>query len=676
MTRRLDLPDFTTLEPDALAQAYLRADTRFRQAAEALAAEENPTFEQHVLPLIQADEAGTESALLAHLSAVADSPEVRTARDIVRKQGVATGTWLMDNEAIYAAYAKVSQREGLDAWQQAWLKLAMRPYEKRGFGLPEDIRSRLAAISERTSDLTTRFERNLQDADRAWHLVLSQEQVAGLPAPALETIAKTGRQWQSPTGFAADLKGPCVSAVLTYCTDRGVREQLWRTNNAKGQSMGPGGVNCDNLPVLLELLALRHESAGLRNHVDCAHVVIEDKMAGSPEAAFGMLHDLRDQVRPAALREWQLLSSFAADELGIEALQPWDVAFAAERQRQAYLGFSTDQVAQYFPLDKAIAGMLDLSSRLFGVQFAPDTTVSTWDPQVRFYRVHENEQVVGGFYLDPFARLGKRQGAWKATLCPRTSDRLPLASLSLNVAEPEAGSVPCLEHSQLVTLFHEFGHGLHLLLGRSPYADTDMSGVERDAIECPSQFLENFAWEPSVLTELSSHCDTQEKLPDELVSALVSSRHHNVGMALVRQMVFGLWDLELHSGPPVSDEAQLWELAHRVREQTHVVPLPDGVEDRTMTAFSHIFSGGYTAGYYGYLWAEVLSADAYAAFAEASDGPISAEQGARFRDEILQVGAMRPFEDSFLAFRGRPPSVHALLKSRGLETSAPRTPKV
>lgn len=667
----LILADYPTLDPATLAHNFEAADTRLREAFQALADAPNPTFAGHIQPILDAERACLDYYLLHHLSGVADNDTVRAALDRCQPLAVATGTWVMDNEKLYEAYGKVAQQDGLDEWQQALLRHARRPYERRGFGLPQEVKSRLGEISQRLSELTTQFSRNLLDAQKSWHLVFSEDQVAGIPASRLSDLAAAGKRWNSPAGYAVDLLAPAVSAVLTYCADRQVRETVWRADNQKGAPEGPGGQASNNLPLVLEILALRAERAQLCGQPSFAHWTLQDKMAGTPQAATALLEQLRDRARPAAQSEFDQLTEFARANLSLDEILPWDVGFVAEKQLSERLGFPASDIAQYFPVDHVVSGLLDVSSRLFGVQFELDPTVPVWDDQVKFYRVIESGEVLGGFYLDMFARAGKRAGAWKGTLRQRSETEGPIATLVLNTAQPEPGKTATMRHGEVVTLFHEFGHGLHLLLGRAPYADVDMSSVERDAIECPSQLMENFAWDPATLRQLSCHVDTGEAMPQPMIQSLIDARNHNVGMFLVRQLTFGLWDLSLHTSQPPATAQALYEHVDAIREQTHVVPLPDGTRDQMLTSFSHIFAGGYAAGYYGYLWAEVLSADAFSAFAQHAQGPISAEVGQKFRKEILEVGSVRDFADSFEAFRGRGPTVDALIQARGLVVDAP-----
>lgn len=670
--KSLSLIDYPSLDPSRLADEFELADARLRQSFQSLADAEKPTFSGHIQPILDAERNCQGYSLLHHLAGVVDGPDVRAAIDRCQPLAVATSAWVMDNEKIYHAYGQVAQESGLDEWQQALLRRARLPYERRGFGLPEATKQRLGEISGRLSELATRFSRNLLDTQKSWHLVLTQEQVAGIPESRQADLVAAGKRWNSPTGYAVDLLAPAVGAVLLYCNDRQVREAVWRADNQKGAPEGPGGKEASNLPLVLEILSLREEKANLCGQPSYAHWALQDRMAGTPEQAVGLLEQLRDRSRPAALAEFDKLSGFARAELGLEEVLPWDVDFVAEKQISQRLGFPSSEIAQYFPLDHVVDGLLDVSARLFGVQFELDPSIPAWNDQVRFYRVIEDGKVLGGFYLDMFSRAGKRAGAWMRTLQPRSDEEAPVGVLVLNAAQPEPGKPAIMRHGEVVTLFHEFGHGLHLLLGMSPYADVDMSGVERDAIECPSQLMENFAWDPEVLRQLSSHVDTGQKMPETMIQSLIDSRNHNVGMFLVRQLNFGLADLSLHSNPAPGSAQELARVVDTIRDQTHVVPLPEGTRDNTITSFSHIFAGGYAAGYYGYLWAEVLSSDAFDAFSQAQDGPISATAGAQFRQEILAAGAVREFARSFEAFRGRGPTVDALLACRGLSPAAPR----
>jgi oligopeptidase A len=657
------LPDFSR-SPSQWAEGFVAAQSKARQLIEHLLTTSHHTFTSLVLPIEQAEEnAARWFSPLAHLSAVTDGPDVRAAYDLACTAATEHAVWVMDNETLYWAYKQVRDTDpGLDAWQLAMLRDLMRSYERRGIGLPEATKARLGEIALRLEKLSTNFARNVLEASEAWHLPLTASQVEGMPQSALAILSSAGQKHSAPHGYAATLHQPNVDAVLTYCEDRSVREQIRLAYDHRANCPGKGP---DNMPIILETIALRFEKAQLCGYVDHATYVTSDNMSADPTSATKLLLDLRAPERPKAQKEWRQMEEFARDQYGITDLAAWDAGFIAERLRQSLFGFSAAEISEYLPYEKVLAGMLALASHLFSVRFERDTSVSTWHPDVEFYRMFDKSGAeVSGFYMDPFSRDGKRGGAWKSTGYGRLGASRSFAFLTCNAAPASAHAPALMKHSDVVTLFHEFGHGLHLMLGQSPYPSVDMRAVERDAIECPSQFFENFAWNRRVLRSFSIHHGTGETLPDRLLEPLIAARGFNAGMALVRQLVFGLTDLALHTGAPVSDEKSVWEIAATVREQTAVVPdLPGG--EHILTAFTHLFAGGYSAGYYGYLWAEVLSEDVFSAFLELAD-PMDPSLGSRFSREILEVGAQRPFADSFAAFRGRAPQVEPLLASRGL----------
>ena len=663
------IPNFSTPTPQ-WADAFEAANTEREKQLEQLLALENPTFDTFCLPLQRLDAACERLwSTIAHLGLVQDTPETRDAEDRVRILGTAHSIARLDNEAIYRAYEKISQNEtGLDEWQAAWLRENMRTYEKRGVGADAATKARLGQITERLSELDIEFGRHVQDAGKQWHVVVEVAQTQNMPETALELFRAAGERHQSPTGLAVDLQGPCMLAAVTHCHDRGVREKVWLGWDNRASEWDPYAA--DNMPLILEILSLRNELAKLTGYTDYAQYATADKMSATPAAAQDLLLELREKARPKAQIEWQAMQDFAREHLALDNLQAWDSSFVSEQARQKKFGFSASELAAYFPFEQVLDGMLALSKNLFGVSFQQDDTVSTWHETVRFYRVlDEQDNIIAGFYLDPFAREGKRGGAWKMTLHGKIDEFLPIAMLNCNAAPGTEETPALLEHNEVVTLFHEFGHGLHLMLGKSPYPDVDMGGVEHDAIECPSQMFEQFAWDRQSLQSFARHYQTQEPIPEMLLDAMIQARDHNAGMFVIRQLGFGLTDLALHMGDPVRSAEAAWERGGLVNEQTAVIPAPPG-GPHYLASFSHIFAGGYAAGYYGYLWAEVLASDVFNAFKEAAGGPNSEDQGLNFRREILEVGAKRPFSESFEAFRGRGPDPSALLATRGLLDTA------
>jgi len=473
-------------------------------------------------------------------------------------------------------------------------------------------------------------------------------------------------------GHLATLKGPVVQAILTFADTRALREELYTAYNTRASDQGPHAGRFDNSERLEKILALRHEAAQLLDFPSKAHLSLADKMAGTPERVLGFLHELAAKARPVALRELEELRAFAAAELGIADLQPWDVAYSSEKLREQRFAFSEEDLKPYFPLPAVMQGLFTVAERVFGVKLVERQGVDTWHPDVHFFDVVDADGAVrAGVYLDHYARSGKRGGAWMDVCRSRLDDGVskfkPVAYLTCNFPPPDRASADgkpaLLTHDDVITLFHEFGHGIHHLLTEVGWPSVGgISGVEWDAVELPSQFMENFAWQREALDLFARHFETGEGLPDALYEKMLQARHFHAGLFLVRQLEFALFDFRLHLGYDPARGGRVLEVLAEVRDEVSVLPPPSW--NRSPHAFTHIFSGGYAAGYYSYLWAEVLSADAFGAFEES--GVFDADTGSRYRREILAVGGSRPALESFVAFRGREPLPDALLRSYGL----------
>ena len=666
-SKPLRLPDFASSTPDRMADDVLERLAQHRQAVTEALAHPNPTFTTLVLPQERAEHATAMAwAPLAQLAATCDSPQVRAAYDRVVPHLIELNAWVLNQDALYEGLCIVRDTEALDGWQAAVVRHSLRAFERRGVGLSDPTKARLASIDQGLSAAGVRFGRNVQDTTNAWHLTLSEAQTHGMPESAMALLRQAGAQRSSPTGLAATLQIPVVLAVLAHCSDRDVRRVLHDAHNTRCTSEGVGGEDRRNDPIVLSMLALRHEKAQTVGQKDYAHLALEEAMAQGPGPAVELLHRLRDRVRDAARAEWDALAQFASTELGIDGMRAYDLAFVSERHRQALFEVADETVKRYFPYPEVMAGVLDVAGRLFGVSFQRQRQGSTWHEDVEFYTVHDGERLIAGFYIDPFARPGKKNGAWASAMVRKLEDDvLPVSSLNCNFAAPAEGRPALLTHQDVVTLFHEFGHGLHLMLGTSPYPSVDMSAVERDAIEGPSQLMENFAWDKTTLLSFARHVDTGETIPEALIDKLHRAQRHNGALAMVRQLTFGLTDLALHQGTPVSSEAELWAVQEAVRAQAHVPNARPEAGDRSLAAFAHLFQGGYASAYYSYLWAEVLSADAFEAFSN-PDGELDVEVGKKWREEVLAVGGRRPFMASFEAFRGRAPDPQALMTAKGL----------
>ncbi|MEN4902662.1 M3 family metallopeptidase [Luteimonas sp. TWI1437] len=662
------LPHFDAIAP-AHVQPAIDALVAEAEAALAVAGRTQPVgWEQVVVPLEEATERlGRAWNQVSHLNAVVNTPELRAAYNAALPKVTAFFNALAQDEALYAQYRRLSDEAdalGLDPLRRRVIAHALRDFRLGGAALDAQDKARLAAVRQELAALSAQFSEHVLDATDAFSLHVDDvARLAGLPedvvAAARATAEKAGQ-----SGWTLTLQMPCYLPVQTYAEDRALRETLYRAYGLRASEAGPAAR--DNGPLIARILTLRAEQAALLGFDDYASLSLATKMAVSPGDVLAFLHDLAARARPHAQHDRDALEAFARDTLGLDALQPWDVAFAAERLLQARYDYSAQTVKQYFTQDRVLTGLFDLIHALYGLRVAPDSA-PIWHPDVRFYRLVDGDgTLVGQFYLDLYAREGKRGGAWMDDGRNRraSGDRVqtPLVYLVCNFGRGADGRPATFTHGEVTTLFHEMGHGLHQLLtavGELPIAG--INGVEWDAVELPSQFMENFCWEWPRVEAMTAHVETGAPLPRDLFDRMLAARNFHSGLQTLRQIEFALFDMQLHAGfDPAQDDAL--SLLERVRDEVAVLRTP--AWHRFPHQFAHIFAGGYAAGYYSYKWAEVLSADAYAAFEETPDQ--LAQTGARFRDEILARGGSRDAADNFRAFRGRDPDIAALLRHSGM----------
>ena len=628
-----------------------------------------PSFAALIAPLEAAEDAISRSwSPVSHLHSVCDNPALRTAHAEGEELLTAYHSELGQHRPLYEAMRTLrgsAEFAGLERAERSLIEHSLRDFELSGVALEEPARTRFRAIQQTLSRLTTEFEEAVLDASDAWSREARAEDLAGLPESARAMLAAAARE-KGVGDYLIKLKHPHVQAVLSYAENRALREEVYTAYQTRASDQGPHAHRFDNSARMREILALRQEAAGLLGFASAAELSLAEKMAERPSDVLDFLRDLGRRARPTAQREWTELQEFAAAQLGLADLQPWDVGFASERLRQQLFAFSEEDLRPYFPLPAVLEGMLEVASQLFGVRFAPRAGVDSWHPDVRFFDVLDTQgQPIAGFYLDSYAREAKRGGAWMDVCQNRfgAGERRPIAYLTCNFAPPVDARPALLTHDDVITLFHEFGHGLHHMLTEVRWPGVGgINGVEWDAVELPSQFMENFCWQRETLDRFARHVDDGSRLPDELLARMHAARHFHAGLFLLRQVEFGLFDFLLHAAPAGAAMSDPLELLERVRDEVAIVRPPSW--QRFPHAFTHIFSGGYAAGYYSYLWAEVLSADAFGAFEEA--GLLDAATGRRFRAEVLAVGGSRPALESFVAFRGRPPESDALLRSYGL----------
>ena len=601
-----------------------------------------------------------------HLTGVADTPELRAVHaenlpritEFFTRQGA--------DERLYAKYRAVAagadaarlspvRRKALSNW--------LRDFKLGGADLRGAGKARYSAIQERIAELARQFSEHVLDATDGYALYVSETDLAGVPADAI-AVARAAAQADGREGCKLTLHFPSYLPVMQMGRNRALREKLYTAYVTRASEFGLA--ERDNTPVIRELLELRQEEAELLGYRNFAELSLVPKMAGSPAEVIGFLRDLGHRARPSAAADLAELREFATQELGIDQLQGWDVPFASERLKEARYAFSDEEVRQYFTLPKVLEGLFRIIETLFEVKIV-SSTAHAWHESVGFYRIERNGALVGEFFLDLYARPGKRPGAWMDDARQRwlRADsqvlQTPVAHLVCNFASPINGRPALLTHDNVITLFHEFGHGLHHMLTQvEELGVSGISGVEWDAVELPSQFMENFCWEWDVLQQLTEHVDTGAPLARALFDKMLAAKNFQSGMQTLRQVEFGLFDMRIHSEPEAAGRVQA--TLDAVRAEIAVLVPP--AFNRFQHSFSHIFGGGYAAGYYSYTWAEVLSADAFSAFEEA--GVLDLETGRRYRREILEVGGSRDALDSFKAFRGRAPSIDAMLRHLGI----------
>lgn len=667
------LPRFAAIRPEHVEPAVDAVLADYRAGVEAMLAPDAPRdFDSIVMAGERLGERLSHAwAPVSHLHAVADTPELREAYAAAEEKIVAFTSELGQNRALYAAVAAIvecPEAAALPASARALLAHELRDFRLSGVALEEPARSRFREIANELARLSTEFENAVLDATEAWTEAIADESgLAGLP-PSARAMLRRQAEEKALDGWLVTLRPPCVTAILTHADDRGLRERVYRAYQTRASDQGPSAGRFDNSARIERILALRHEAARLLGFHDAAEESLATKMAETPEAVLAFLRDLAARAKPVAEKELAELRAWAAKELGLAELEPWDVAWASEKFREARYALREEELKPWFALDRVLEGLFAITGRLFGITLREREDVETWHPDVRYFELLDAEgRVFAGAYFDLFARAGKRGGAWMDVCANRFRDgatlQLPVAFLTCNFAPATAELPSLLTHDEVQTLFHEFGHGLHHLLTRVDYPGiAGINGVEWDAVELPSQFMENFAWEREALGLFARHWQTGEPLPEALFERMLAARHFHAGLFLVRQLEFGLFDFRLHHEYDPAHGARALELLEEVRREVAVIHPPRW--QRFPQAFTHIFAGGYAAGYYSYLWAEVLAADAFSAFEEA--GIFDAATGKRWREAVLAVGASRPALESFIAFRGRAPEPDALLRSYGL----------
>ena len=663
------LPRFDAITPEHVTPAI---DALLEQARAAVAAARSVspvTWESFVVPLDDATERLYRAwGQVSHLESVVNTPELRAVYNENLPKVTRFGSEVAQDLGLYAQYRKLAdspEAAGFDEARKQVLAQSLRSFRLGGAELDEAGKARFAAIREELSALNARFSQNVLDATDAFALYVSDEaELAGLPAE-VKAACRAAAQAEGKDGYKLTLQMPCYLPVQTYCDNRALREQLYRASVTRASEFGPA--ERDNGPLIKQILSLRNEMAALLGMDSYAEYSLATKMADTPAQVTDFLVDLANRAKPYAQKDRAELEAFARDQLGLATLEAWDLSWVSEKLKQARYSYSALEVKQYFTEDRVLDGLFGVINDLYGLKVERDSA-PVWHEDVRFYRVvTPHGDLVGQFYLDPYAREGKRGGAWMDDCRNRRlradgSVQTPLVYLVCNFGRGVDGKPATLTHDDVTTLFHEMGHGLHQLLTRiGELGVAGINGVEWDAVELPSQFMENFCWEWPRVEAMTAHVETGASLPRTLFDKMLAAKNFQSGMFTVRQLEFALFDMRIHHGfDPSGDVLALLE---QVRAEV-AVNIPPAF-NRFPHQFSHIFAGGYAAGYYSYKWAEVLSADAYAAFEEAGEEQLSAT-GQRFLAEIISRGGSRPAAENFRAFRGREPSIDALLRHNGM----------
>jgi len=668
------LPQFDRVRPEHVTPAITQLLDEARALVAGLGQDmEPPSWENFVRPLEDMEERISRAwSQVSHMNSVVNTPELREVYNANLPVLTAFYADLSQNEALYAKFRLLrnsSAFESLTLAQRRIIENELRDFRLGGAELPADKKARFKEIQEALSSLSAKFEENLLDTTNDFaHFVENEADLAGIPEDALQA-AREAAEADGKPGWKFTLHFPSYMPVLQYADHRPLREKLYFAYATRASEFG--NPEWDNTGLIKQILELRAESAQLLGYKNYAEVSLITKMAQTAPQVLDFLRTLAARARPFAEKDMQELQAYAADKLGLPQLEAWDVAYVSEKLREEKYAFSDQEVKQYFPEPQVLHGLFKVVETIYGVHVRA-SQAPVWHKDVTFYDITDrNGELIGQFYLDLYARNGKRGGAWMDEAITRRRKlqgiETPVAFLTCNFSAPVGGKPALFTHDEVITIFHEFGHGLHHLLTRvEEYGVSGIKGVEWDAVELPSQFMENFCWEWDVLRHMTKHVETSAHLPKELFDKMVAAKNFQAGMQTARQIEFSLFDMLLHSDFDPKGSKTPLQLLEEVRDEVAVVRPPQW--NRFPNNFSHIFAGGYAAGYYSYKWAEVLSADAYSLFEE--NGVLSEETGHRFWSEILAQGGVRPALESFIAFRGREPTIDALLRHNGMTEAA------
>ncbi|TCT14755.1 oligopeptidase A [Bibersteinia trehalosi] len=665
------LPKFSEIKPEHIQPAVEQLIQENREIIEQVAQIENPTWENFYLPQVMAgDKLSRAWSPVGHLNSVKNSPELREAYQACLPLLSEFGTWAGQHQGLYQGWLKLKNSPEFETYSIAQKKAvenSLRDFELSGIGLPAEKQQRYGEIVARLSELSSQFSNNVLDATMGWEIIVENaDELKGLPESALEA-AKASAESKEKSGYRFTLEFPSYLPVMTYCENRELREKMYAAFNTRASDQGENAGKWDNSANIDEKIKLRLELANLLGFETYADYSLATKMAENPQQVVEFLEDLAKRSKAQGEKEFAELKAFAEKEFGVTELAPWDIAFYSEKQKQALYAINDEELRPYFPENRVLSGLFELINRIFGMRVEEQFDVDVYHPDVRFFHIFdETDRLRGSFYLDLYAREHKRGGAWMDDCInqKRLADgslQKPVAYLTCNFNKPIGDKPALFTHDEVTTLFHEFGHGIHHMLTEIDVGDVaGINGVPWDAVELPSQFLENWCWEEDALAFISGHYETGEPLPKEKLTQLLKAKNFQAAMFVLRQLQFGLFDFRLHMAKP--SEGIVLATLNKVRDEVAVFPTPEWV--RTPHSFSHIFAGGYAAGYYSYLWAEVLSADAYSRFEE--EGIFNREVGQSFLDNILTRGGSEEPMVLFERFRGRKPTLDALLRHKGI----------
>lgn len=678
------LPDFPALRADHIRPAVEQVLTENRAALDVILADQQnqtaPDWNSLMAALDDLDDRLTKVwSTASHLNSVANTPDIREAYNACQPLITEYYTALGQNEQLFACVEALSARADeldLDGSQRKIIADTLLDFRLAGVNLLAEEKKRFTEIQTKLGNLANVFSNNVLDATRAWTRHLTDDTLlGGIPEMSVQAAAAAAAS-KDMDGYLLTLDFPCYHAVMTYADNEGQREEMYRAfaTRASDQAVGAEPGKWDNYDIIRDILQLRQEMAALLGYDNYAALSVARKMARSVDQVNAFLDDLIRYSRPAAEREYQALVDFARQQHGVDKLNAWDVGYYSEKLRKQNYDISQEELRAWFPLDKVRDGLFAIVETLYGVQVEPDVSVGVWDPSVAFYNIRRDGEIVARFYFDLFTREGKRGGAWMADCRSRrlitvdgvaVQQQIPVAYLVCNFAPPaDAGSPALLTHNDVTTLFHEFGHGLHHMLTQENYLRcSGITGVAWDAVELPSQLMENWCWDPESIGLISGHYQTGEPLPKALLDKMLAAKNFQSGMRSVRQLEFALFDFALHQAPPDTSRDFVGDMLAIARSKTAVYPVPDYY--RFQNSFSHIFAGGYSAGYYSYKWAEVLSADVFSRFEDT--GVLNPDTGKAFLDKILSKGGGADALTLFTDFMGREPDLAALLKQEGLK---------